>query len=305
MDGKSAEKVHVAFAAPLTAAREINGQEQPLASATVQNGELVTQFTPYQPRSFAVRLGPAASHLSAPQFATVKLPYDISVASFDGKPAGGCFDCSLDRPASTPQGRALPAEMLPSKIDYAGITFALGAAGKPNAVAADGQTMNLPAGSYNRIYLLAAAADGDHSGTFRVGDQPVNLNIEEWTGFVGQWDDRIWKTAEEELPARPGTQGERRVELNEYAEMIGIRPGYIKRADIAWFASHRHDAGGANEPYAYSYLFAYALDLPQGAKTLTLPHNPNIRVLAATVVNENGKAWPAQPLYDVLAGNTQ
>jgi alpha-mannosidase len=302
MDGKSADKVHVAFAAPVTAAREINGQEQPLASATVQNGDLVTSFTAYQPRSFAVRLAAAANRSRAPQFATVKLPYDISVASFDGKPAGGCFDCPLDRPASTPQGKALPAEMLPGTIEYAGITFALGAAGKPNAVTADGQTLNLPAGNYNRIYLLAAAADGDHSGTFKVGDQAVNLNVQEWTGFVGQWDDRIWKTAEEELPARPGTQGERHVELNEYAEMIGIRPGFIKRADIAWFASHRHDAGGANEPYAYSYLFAYALDLPQGAKTLTLPRNPNIRVLAATVVNQNGKAWPAQPLYDVLEG---
>ena len=304
MDGKPASNVHVTFVAPVIAAREINGQEQPLGSATVRDGELVTSFTAYQPRSFAVRLGPTATKLSPPQFATVKLPYDISIASFDGRPASGCFDCQLDRPASTPQGKALPAEMLPGKIDYAGITFALAPVGKLNALAADGQTINLPTGNFNQLYLLAAAADGDHTGSFKLGDKATRLNIEEWTGFVGQWDDRIWKSAEEELPPRPGTQGtannERRVRLNEYAEMVGIRPGYIKRADIAWFASHRHDAGGRNEPYAYSYLFAYALDVPLGAKTLTLPHNPNIRVLALTVANEDARAWPAQPLYDVL-----
>jgi alpha-mannosidase len=306
MDGKPASNVHIAFAAPITAAREINGQEQPVGSATIQGGELVTSFSAYQPRSFAVRLGPAGKRVSAPQFAAVKLPYDAAVASFDGKPASGCFDCSFDRPSSTPQGKALPAEMLPGKIDYAEISFTLApvVAGKSNAVTADGQIVNLPAGSFNRLYVLAAAANGDHFGTFKLGDKSTRLKIEEWTGFVGQWDDRIWKSAEEELPPRPGTQGTAgnrpRVRLNEYSEMVGIRPGFIKRADIAWFASHRHDAGGANEPYAYSYLFAYALDVPPGTKTLTLPRNPNIRVLAATVANESGEAWPAQPLYDVL-----
>jgi alpha-mannosidase len=305
MDGKPASDVRIAFAAPVVSAREINGQEQPLGSATVQGGQLVTSFTAYQPRSFAVRLAAASNRVSAPQFAAVKLPYDASVASFDNKPATGCFDCFLDRPASTPQGKALPAEMLPSKIDYAGISFTLSPAGKPNALISSGQTVTLPPGDFNRIYLLAAAADGDHVGSFKLGDQSARLNIQEWTGFVGQWDDRIWKSAEEELPARPGTQGERRVQLNEYAEMVGIRPGYIKRADIAWFASHRHDAGGSNEPYAYSYLFAYSLDLPPGTKTITLPHNPGIRILAATAANESGKSWPAQPLYDVLGGSRQ
>ncbi len=49
-----------------------------------------------------------------------------------------------------------------------------------------------------------------------------------------------------------------------------------KRADIGWFASHRHDAAGSNEPYAYSYLFAYAIDVPSSASTFTLPRNHNV-----------------------------
>jgi alpha-mannosidase len=82
--------------------------------------------------------------------------------------------------------------------------------------------------------------------------------------------------------------------------MTGIQPGFIKRASLAWYSDHHHDAAGKNVPYSYSYLFAYALDLPHGAKTLTLPDNDKVRVLAVSVANENPQATPAEPLYDTL-----
>ncbi|HEX4664434.1 MAG TPA: glycoside hydrolase family 38 C-terminal domain-containing protein [Terriglobales bacterium] len=304
IDGKPASNVHFAFASPVLTAREINAQEQPLGSATVQGGELVTSFGAYQPRSFAVKLGASAKRVSAPQFAAVTLPYDVSVASIEDKPASGCFDCSFDRPTA-PQGKALPAEMMPSKIDYAGVTFTLvpAAAGQADAVTTNGQTINLPAGKFNRVYLLAAAANGDHKATFKIGDKSLDLNVQDWTGFVGQWDDRIWKATEESSSPRQGAAplpNRPRVFVNPYGEMVGIRPGFIKRADIAWFSDHRHDDAARNEAYAYSYLFAYGVDVPEGVKTLTLPRNHNIRILAATAANENAQAWPAQLLYDEL-----
>jgi len=301
VDGRPASNVHLAFASPIFAAREVNGQEQPIGPAKIQNGELVASFSAFQPRTFAIKLKPAGTKVAVPQFATVELPYDVSVASQENRPASGCFDCSLDLPTAT-QGKALPAEMLPDKIDYAGVSFRLAPAiGKLNAVATDGQTIHLPAGQFNRLYLLAAASS-DQKAEFKVGEKSVSLNVQEWTGFVGQWDDRTWKTTEEPIPQRGGAppQGNRpQLRLNEYGEMIGIRPGYIKRADIGWFASHRHDSAGSNEPYAYCYLFAYAIDLPSGASTLTLPRNRNIRILAVTAANQSSQARPAQPLYDV------
>lgn len=62
---------------------------------------------------------------------------------------------------------------------------------------------------------------------------------------------------------------------------------------------HRHNAAGENMPYTYSYLFAYTLNLAPGAKTITLPDNDKIRVLALSVAEESPEVRPAQPLHEV------
>ena len=81
--------------------------------------------------------------------------------------------------------------------------------------------------------------------------------------------------------------------------LAGIAPGFIKRAPLAWFCSHHRIANGGDAIYSYSYLFKYKINLPAGANTLTLPNNPKIRILAATVArNDNDATQPAQPLYD-------
>jgi alpha-mannosidase len=301
MDGKPATNVHVAFAGPVIAAREVNGQEQPLGPATISNGELTTAFTGYQPRTFAVKLAPSKNKVATVISQPVTLDYDLPVASRLGRPADGSFDWAPNNQGAS-QGKALPAEMLPRQISFGGIRFDLAPAEKPNAVVPHGQTITLPAGKYNRVYLLAAAANNDQKAVFKFGDTATDMTIQEWTGFVGQWDDRIWKTTEQQIPppqgAPPGTPP--RIRTNQYGEMVGIRPGFIKRADIAWFSSQRRTPDGAAEPYAYSYLFAYAIDLPAGARTITLPDNDRIRILAMTVANEPWVLMPVQPLYDTL-----
>src|SRR5436190_249549 len=304
MDGGPAGNVHLAFAAPVVTAREVNGQEQHVGPAQVSNGELVTSFSAYQPRTFAVKLAASPSRVPAVNFQPVVLDHAMSVASRTGRPADGSFDWAPNNQGA-PQGKALPAEMLPREIAYDGIRFNLAPAAKPNAILAHGQTITLPSGNYNRVYLLAAAANGDQKATFRVGEKSMSLNVQEWNGFIGQWDDRIWKTTEDPISQRPGTPPGTpvRTRPNPYGEMIGLRPGFIKRADLAWFSSQRRAADGSAEPYAYSYLFAYALDLPRGSRTLTLPDNDRIRILAITVAEEPWLITPAHPLYDTLERN--
>jgi alpha-mannosidase len=306
MDGKPAENVRISFAGPVIGAREVNGQEQPVGPATITAGTLVTYFAAYQPRTFALKLRPAQTKTGAPQSLPVTLDYDLSVASRLGRPADGSFDWNPNNQGAS-QGRALPAEMLPRELVFNGVRFNLAPTGyaKPNAVVPRGQTIALPSGKYNRVYLLAAAANGDQKATFSVGDKSVELTIQEWTGLIGQWDNRVWKTTEEVIQQRPGTPAPPagtplRTRTNPYGEMLGLRPGFIKRADIAWFSSQRRAPDGSAEAYAYSYLFAYALNVPAGARTLTLPNNDRIRILAVTVADEPWVVTPAQPLYDTL-----
>jgi alpha-mannosidase len=136
------------------------------------------------------------------------------------------------------------------------------------------------------LYVLAASADGDQKAMFKVGNAEAQLMVEDWGGFIGQWDDRQWTSKD--------------TSHDDYGEMIGIKPGFIKRADLAWYCSHHHNAAGENVPYRYSYLFAYPIDLPAGTKSVKLPNNDKIRILAMSVADENPEAKPVQPLYDVL-----
>jgi len=291
LDGKPQTDVRVSFASPIRAAREVSGQEQPLGSAVVKDGALLTSFTAYQPRTFALTLDPPSSHVAPVHSQPVTLKYDLAGASNTGAPVSGGFDG---------HGNALPAEMLPSIVHFHDVDFHLAPSqtGTADAVVANGQTLSLPLGDYNRVYLLAAAVGGDQDATFRVGDRDAPLKIEDWGGFIGQWDDRQWQGKDVTHPARPGRPAE--TEHDDYAVMTGIRPGYIKRAQLAWYCTHHHDAAGKNVAYAYSYLFGYSLDLPAGARTITLPKNDKVRVLAISVAQENPAVEPLQPLYDTL-----
>ena len=78
------------------------------------------------------------------------------------------------------------------------------------------------------------------------------------------------------------------------------RSAFIKRTPVAWFASHHHTVEGVNIPYRYSYLFAYSIDVPANAKTITLPNNDKIRILAITASDEGQRFSSAEPLYDMF-----
>jgi alpha-mannosidase len=300
VDGKPEQDVQVKFATPIMAAREVNGAEEPVGPATVADGALVTSFTKFQPRTFAVKLAAPAAKVAAVKSLPVKLSYDVAVASNDDTRPEGGFDA---------KGNTLPAEMLPAELMFGAVKFNLAAAktGTPNAVAAKGQTIDLPAGKFNRVYVLAASSDGDQNVTFKAGDRAVDVTVENWGGFIGQWDARMFKEAEAPRswavsanpPAGPVPQS--RTRAPRYPEdFLGIKPGFIKRADVAWFASHHHTADGKNDPYAYSYVFAYPIEIAANAKTLTLPDNDKIRILAVSVADESKTVTPAQPLYDTL-----
>jgi alpha-mannosidase len=239
----------------------------------------------------------------------VVLHYDLAVATNDDtQTVGGGFDGA---------GNAMPAEMLPASIKFHGVEFKLEPAktGVPNAVIAKGQTIALPAGRINRIYVLAAATGGDQTASFQVGSKKVDLKIQDWSGFIGQWDTRIWNVPAERdwaisanhavWPPADMAEREQRPIIPRYPEdYVGLKAGYVKTASLAWYASHHHTASGLNQPYEYSYLFAYPIEVTGDVKSITLPANEKIRILAISTAEENPSIAPVEPLYDTL-GRTE
>jgi hypothetical protein len=216
--------------------------------------------------------------------------------------------------------------MLPAEIPFAGIVFRLGAPGgaagrsgaaaagrgatgsaadagppasAPNALAARGQQITLPGGSWRRAYILAASVSDDRRVSFRVGDRAVPVTIQGWRGFLGQWDTRLWKDIQ--LPADPPAGGGERPRIARVVSvMSGLEAGFVKVAPVAWFATHHHDAEGRNQAYDFAYLFAHVLEIPEEVRTLTLPQDEAVRILAITVSEEGAGVHPLQPLFEAL-----
>ena len=186
LDGNPEQNVRISFAGPIVAAREVNAQEQPNGAAS--NLEPARSLPPSR-RINRAPMPCASAHRrqSWPPFIRSRLRLSTTLPQppmMTPGLRGGGFDG---------KGNAMPAEMLPATIAYHGVEFQLAPAktGVPNAVVAKGQTITLPSGHYNRVYILAASADGDQPADFRVGAKTANLNIEDWGGFIGQWDTRI------------------------------------------------------------------------------------------------------------------
>ncbi len=277
--GETAKNVKLTFAGPVNSAHEVNGQEMPIGPATISKGSILTDVGGYSLKAFEVKLGGPSSPTPVTVSQPVALPFNVDVMSTDGDRSDGAFDG---------QGRSLAGELVPTNLSVDDVTFHFGSSqpGAKNAIAANGQTINLPAG-YSKVYVLTASSQGDVVGTFGIGRDAEMARINDWGGYVGQWDNRQWSL-------NPGPN------FTNYGDnMNGLKPAYEKSGEVAWFASHRHTPSG-NTFYDYSYLYKVGFDL-KGATTFKLPNDPRIKVLAVSVAKNGHDALaPAAPLYDKL-----
>jgi len=273
LDGKPAPGVAVSFAAPVIEAKEVDGQEREIGAAKISSGALSVDMEPFIMRTFAVKIGAPGSTAPQPKSVPLELPHNFAAATKDREKNDAGFDGA---------GLSYSADMLPGELTVDGAPFKLaeGGEGKPNATACSGQTILLPKGKYEKLYILAAATEDGVTGAFKAGGSRVDIGVQKWNGFIGQWDNRIWKNDR---------------------EIYGLRPAFIKRDPVAWYASHLHNRDGSNISYNFTYIYKYAIELPQGAESLELPNDPRIRIFAATAVDgATDGASPAFPLYDVF-----
>jgi alpha-mannosidase len=299
---------------PMQSVKEINAAEESVANGSdlqfKPDGLRIT-LQPYQTRTLAIRFRNTlrTSGLDGPsrplnarlkvEAAPLALPFNLDGVSTDANRADGDFDG---------KGQTLAAELLPQSLTHNGLWFIFGSnsTGAKNVLAPSGQALSLPPG-FNRVYLVAAAVGGDV--TTNIAGQ--TLTIREWQGPVGQWDSRLKEPRQlREVSVAPMTPGQTWTAdainqdlVVQYDVASGvlkgidqIRRGFVKRDEIAWVGTHRHDRS-SNQPYIASYLFVYPIDLPAGTRELRLPNDDRIRIMAITIASEPFHLWPATALY--------
>lgn len=255
--GQQHDKVTLTFPKRVLSAREVNGLEEQVGSATTSNNTLTFSISKYQPKTFAVRLEPATTPTDEQTDDAVSLPYNVDMMSYDSK--------KNDALRSAPY--AYPAELVPDVVTADGISFVMGnrSDGQNNAVRCSGQTIGLPAAG-RKLYLLAASTEPTGTvGEFVVGDQTYQFEVPYYGGTLGQLDS----------PYNGGT--------------------HYRKQDVALTTTHSHHiSGNSDEQYRFLYIYRFAITLPEGASQLKLPSNSSLMVYAATV--SDTQADDIQPL---------
>ena len=266
LTGKDETGVSIKFPGKILDAFEVNGQEKKIGEASISGNSLNFDLSHYTIRSYAVKLIPLSQ--SPSEQSIVDLAYDQDVMSFDDNRTDGNMVPVYD-PTDHGNVRNYPAEMTPAELFSEGIKFKMGSTAdlQKNAITCMGQTIKLPAGNFNKLYILASATD-ETSGTFMVNGKPVNLTVAKWFGFIGQHYDRQF-------------------DLDGHT-VLGVKEPFLKYDDIAWFASHYHFGyPSQNVAYTYSYIFKYEIILPQNTSEITLPDNDKIKIFAITAAKNN------------------
>ena len=91
------------------------------------------------------------------------------------------------------KGHTISGELLPRALTLDGVAFQFGSSGQgaKNVLVPKGQTLALPAGAFDRVYVLAAAVGGDVPVTVGLGATSPRVTVQEWEGAIGQWDSRL------------------------------------------------------------------------------------------------------------------
>ncbi len=258
--------VRPATMVPVSDVERLRGDERPVDGGERASLDLELPASGVETAAFSLAVPPAAA---APESRPIELHFDRRAASLHDDTGRVDFDGG---------GRSLPGELLPERLEAAGVELRLAPSSAMNALSSNGQTLELPAG-FERLWIVAAAVGGRARLELRLGDLSRQLDIAPWTGPL----------ASRERPAR-------------WMGLAPGRAGHLFTDELAWLGTHRHrlaSSGGIeDEPHVFCYLFRYSIELPPGARTLRLPVDDRAYLFAATASREGGaRPRSLQPLY--------
>lgn len=169
---KAVERFALALGDGIQSAKELYASEEYKGAATVEDGRLITDFKPYEIKTFALTLQPSAVTGKKNVCTPADLPFDKNMFTRQG--ASGDFDYTA------------AYEMAPQQIGAGGIEFCLNKDGK-NALLADGQKISLRSGT-NKLAFLCASLNGDKDVEFLVDGKPVKRRVLSCFERFAAWD---------------------------------------------------------------------------------------------------------------------
>lgn len=166
-------------------------------------------------------------------------------------------------------GCSLPAELCPQGFTAGGVSFKMpDTQASSDVMVARGQTIDLPK-SMTKLYIAAASTLGDRDATFYLDGREKQIKIAAMTEHFGNWD------------------------------MAGLNiKAAHKNAPIAFEFTHTHHPEG-DIPNGKAYFYLYEIDI-RNAKTLTLPEDNRIIILAMTAVKKFSNTKRATRLIDEI-----
>jgi len=145
---------------------------------------------------------------------------------------------------------ALSSSLLGPQVNWNGTAFNLGAANVADAISTSGQTINLPAGNFATLNLLAFAVNG--------GPQPSQT-------FTITYTDGTTQTITQSIS-------------NWFTPQ-----NYVGEATAATLAYTDASNGNRFNTKMYVYGYSFALNSGKTVKSITLPNNADVAVLAMTL----------------------
>jgi hypothetical protein len=147
-------------------------------------------------------------------------------------------------------GYAYSANLLTASRVLSGVSFHFGTAGAPDAVASSGQTILLPAGKFSALMLLGTGIQGSQAS------QTLTVHYTDGTSakLVQSFSD--WFT-----------------------------PQKFSHEQEAVAMAYRNFDDGTKDPRTFNlYAYKLVLNSTKTVQSVTLPNNPNVFVLGATLL---------------------
>ena len=187
---------------------------------------------------------------------TVSMPIpgeaQASLASYYGR-AGIYSDGRAFAGGADNDGYAFSANLLGPAPVWNGVTFNLGPANLSDVIVAGGQTITLPSGNFTSLLFLGTAVNGSQSGLTFI----VTYTDGSTANFTQSFSD--WANPQ-------------------------YYPGEFVVANMAY----RNESGGAKDLNTAVNLYGYSFTLnpSKTVKSITLPNDQNVLLLAITLAND-------------------